>query len=102
MCGSIHKTEEEILTRDPGSNKICLLMIICPIPHIWRAKEDYLIGNQFFQTATLQYGRAVSNFQNSKYTVISVGRVMTCVLAWWCAENVRSELCEDTILSGGF
>ncbi len=28
----------------------------------------------------MQYGRAVSNFQNSKYTVSSVGRVMTCVL----------------------
>ena len=37
-----------------------------------RAKEDYLMGINFSRLLTLQYGRAVSNFQNSKYTVISV------------------------------
>ncbi len=45
-----------------------------------RAKEDYLMGINFSRLLTLQYGRAVSGFQNTKYTVISVGRVMTCVL----------------------
>ena len=45
-----------------------------------RAKEDYLIGINFSRLLTLQYGRAISSFQNTKYTVISVGRVMTCVL----------------------
>lgn len=45
-----------------------------------RAKEDYLMGINFSRLLTLQYGRAVSSFQNTKYTVISVGRVMTCVL----------------------
>ncbi len=45
-----------------------------------RAKEDYLMGINFSRLLTLQYGRAVSGFQHTKYTVISVGRVMTCVL----------------------
>lgn len=45
-----------------------------------RAKEDYLMGINFSRLLTLQYGRAISGFQNTKYTVISVGRVMTCVL----------------------
>ena len=45
-----------------------------------RAKEDYLMGINFSRLLTLQYGRAVSSFQNTKFTVISVGRVMTCVL----------------------
>lgn len=45
-----------------------------------RAKEDYLMGINFSRLLTLQYGRAVSSFQNTERTVISVGRVMTCVL----------------------
>ena len=45
-----------------------------------RAKEDYLMGINFSRLLTLQYGRAVSSFQNTDRTVISVGRVMTCVL----------------------
>ena len=47
---------------------------------VMRTIEDYAMGINFSRLLTLQYGRAVSNFQNSKYTVISVGRVMTCVL----------------------
>ncbi len=45
-----------------------------------RAKEDYLMGINFSRLLTLQYGRSVSSFQNADRTVISVGRVMTCVL----------------------
>ncbi len=45
-----------------------------------RAKEDYLMGINFSRLLTLQYGRAVSGFHNTDRTVISVGRVMTCVL----------------------
>ena len=45
-----------------------------------RAKEDYLMGINFFQTADLKYGQTISNFMHTKYTVLSVGRVMTCVL----------------------
>lgn len=45
-----------------------------------RAKEDYLMGINFSRLLTLQYGRVISDFQNTDRTVISVGRVMTCVL----------------------
>jgi DNA topoisomerase-3 len=45
-----------------------------------RAKEDYLIGINFSRLITLTYGNTVSRFLGKKYTVISVGRVMTCVL----------------------
>ncbi|MCD8231640.1 MAG: DNA topoisomerase [Clostridiales bacterium] len=45
-----------------------------------RAKEDYLMGINFSRLLTLKYGNAVASFLNQKYAVISVGRVMTCVL----------------------
>lgn len=45
-----------------------------------RAKEDYLMGINFSRILTLRYGNSVSNYLNTKYQVISVGRVMTCVL----------------------
>lgn len=45
-----------------------------------RAKEDYLMGINFSRLLTLKYGNDISKFLNEKYTVISVGRVMTCVL----------------------
>ena len=45
-----------------------------------RAKEDYLMGINFSRLLTLKYGNTLAGFLNQKYTVISVGRVMTCVL----------------------
>ena len=45
-----------------------------------RAKEDYLMGINFSRILTLRYGNSVSNYLNTKYQAISVGRVMTCVL----------------------
>ena len=45
-----------------------------------RAKEDYLMGINFSRLLTLKYGNSISNYLNTKYSVISVGRVMTCVL----------------------
>jgi len=45
-----------------------------------RAKEDYLMGINFSRLLTLKYGNSISNYLNTKYTVLSVGRVMTCVL----------------------
>ena len=45
-----------------------------------RAKEDYLMGINFSRLLTLKYGNSVSNYLGMKYSVISVGRVMTCVL----------------------
>lgn len=45
-----------------------------------RAKEDYLMGINFSRLLTLKYGQTISSFMKTKYTVLSVGRVMTCVL----------------------
>ena len=45
-----------------------------------RAKEDYLMGINFSRLLTLKYGNSISNYLNTKYSVVSVGRVMTCVL----------------------
>ena len=45
-----------------------------------RAKEDYLMGINFSRLLTLKYGNAVAAFLRKKHCVISVGRVMTCVL----------------------
>lgn len=45
-----------------------------------RAKEDYLMGINFSRILTLQYGNAMASFLKEKYSVIAVGRVMTCVL----------------------
>ncbi|MBQ9882735.1 MAG: hypothetical protein IJM42_09030, partial [Synergistes sp.] len=45
-----------------------------------RAKEDYLMGINFSRLLTLKYGREISNFMGNRYTVVSAGRVMTCVL----------------------
>ena len=45
-----------------------------------RAKEDYLMGINFSRLLTLKYGNSISNFLHTKYSVVSVGRVMTCVL----------------------
>lgn len=45
-----------------------------------RAKEDYLMGINFSRLLTLKYGNSISNFLHTQYSVVSVGRVMTCVL----------------------
>lgn len=45
-----------------------------------RAKEDYLMGINFSRLLSLKYGNAISSYLGTRYTVISVGRVMTCVL----------------------
>lgn len=45
-----------------------------------RAKEDYLMGINFSRALTLRYGYSVKDFLGKEKAVISVGRVMTCVL----------------------
>lgn len=45
-----------------------------------RAKEDYLMGINFSRLLTLKYGQTISNYLKTDRTVLSVGRVMTCVL----------------------
>lgn len=45
-----------------------------------RAKEDYLMGINFSRALTLKYGNEIASFLGEKYSVVSVGRVMSCVL----------------------
>ena len=45
-----------------------------------RAKEDYLMGINFSRALTLRYSQNVKRFLEQDKAVISVGRVMTCVL----------------------
>ncbi len=45
-----------------------------------RAKEDFLMGINFSRLLTIKYGNPMANFLHEKYCVISIGRVMTCVL----------------------
>lgn len=45
-----------------------------------RAKEDYLMGINFSRALTLKYSNSVKQFLKTDKAVISVGRVMTCVL----------------------
>lgn len=45
-----------------------------------RAKEDYLMGINFSRLLTLKYGDSISRYLHTDRSVISVGRVMTCVL----------------------
>jgi DNA topoisomerase len=45
-----------------------------------RAKEDYLMGINFSRILTLKYSRNVANFLKLDRAILSVGRVMTCVV----------------------
>ena len=45
-----------------------------------RAKEDYLMGINFSRALTLKFGSTLADMVQAKWTVLSVGRVMTCVL----------------------
>lgn len=45
-----------------------------------RAKEDYLMGINFSRVLTLKYGNAIKSYLKADRAVVSVGRVMTCVL----------------------
>ena len=45
-----------------------------------RAKEDYLMGINFSRALTLRYGYNIKTYLGADKGVVSVGRVMTCVL----------------------
>ena len=45
-----------------------------------RAQEDYLIGINFSRLLSIAYGNTLAKKLNEKRVVISIGRVMTCVL----------------------
>lgn len=73
------QTEEEIL-RGIGQAKDLSEYDNLSSAAYLRAKEDYLMGINFSRLLTLKYGNSISNYLGTKYSVVSVGRVMTCVL----------------------
>ena len=73
------QTEEEILRGIREAKPLAEYDHLADAAYL-RAKEDYLMGINFSRLLTLKYGQSMSNYLGTKYTVISVGRVMTCVL----------------------
>lgn len=73
------QTEEEILRGIKEAKDLSEYDHLAEAAYL-RAKEDYLMGINFSRLLSLKYGGAISNYLKTRYTVISVGRVMTCVL----------------------
>ena len=73
------QTEEEILRGIKEAKDLSEYDALSDAAYL-RAKEDYLMGINFARVLTLKYGRSVQNYLSRDRAVISVGRVMTCVL----------------------
>ena len=73
------QTEEEILRGIREAKDLSAYDNLGEAAYL-RAKEDYLMGINFSRVLTLKYGNAVKNYLKAERAVISVGRVMTCVL----------------------
>ncbi|MCF0206487.1 MAG: type IA DNA topoisomerase, partial [Bacteroidales bacterium] len=74
------QTEEEILRGIREAKPLAEYDSLSDAAYL-RAKEDYLMGINFSRLLTIKYGYPVKSFLNAeKNCVISVGRVMTCVL----------------------
>lgn len=73
------QTEEEILRGIREAKDLSEYDNLASAAYL-RAKEDYLMGINFSRLLTLKYGNSISNYLGTNYAVVSVGRVMTCVL----------------------
>ena len=73
------QTEEEILRGIKEAKNIHEYDNLSASAYL-RAKEDYLMGINFSRILTLKYSYTVKNYLGRDKCVISVGRVMTCVL----------------------
>lgn len=73
------QTEEEILRGIREARDLAEYDNLSASAYL-RAKEDYLMGINFSRLLTLKYGNTISNLMQADRTVLSVGRVMTCVL----------------------
>lgn len=73
------QTEEEILRGIKEAKDLSAYDHLADAAYL-RAKEDYLMGINFSRLLTLKYGPSISGYLHTKWTVLSVGRVMTCVL----------------------
>ena len=89
MCGTPNKekkrvwidsqTEEAILNGIKDAKDISFYNDLSDSAFL-RAKEDYLIGINFSRLLSLAYARELAKVLKEEKVVISVGRVMTCVL----------------------
>ncbi len=73
------QTEDEIKRGIKEAKPLCEYDHLSDAAYL-RAKEDYLMGINFSRLLTLKYGNDMAAFLNEKHCVVSVGRVMTCVL----------------------
>lgn len=73
------QTEEEILRGIKEAKDLSEYDNLCAAAYL-RAKEDYLMGINFSRVLTLKYGNSIKAYLKKDRAVISVGRVMTCVL----------------------
>lgn len=73
------QTEDEILRGIREAKDLSEYDNLCAAAYL-RAKEDYLMGINFSRVLTLKYGTPIKNYLKVDKGVVSVGRVMTCVL----------------------
>ncbi|MBE5941847.1 MAG: type IA DNA topoisomerase [Lachnospiraceae bacterium] len=73
------QTEEEILRGIKEAKDLHAYDNLSASAYL-RAKEDYLMGINFSRLLTLKYSYAIKNYLGKDKCVVSVGRVMTCVL----------------------
>lgn len=73
------QTEEEILRGIREAKDLSAYDNLSAAAYL-RAKEDYLMGINFSRVLTLKYGYGIKNYLKTDRAVVSVGRVMTCVL----------------------
>lgn len=73
------QTEEEILRGIREAKDLSAYDNLCEAAYL-RAKEDYLMGINFSRVLTLKYGNSIKAYLKADKAVVSVGRVMTCVL----------------------
>ncbi len=73
------QTEEEILRGIREAKEEKAYDALADAAYL-RAEEDYLMGINFSRALSLKFGPAITNYRKGRWTVISVGRVMTCVL----------------------
>ena len=73
------QTEEEIRRGIREAKDLSAYDNLCSAAYL-RAKEDYLMGINFSRVLTLKYSPAIKSYLKADKAVVSVGRVMTCVL----------------------
>ena len=73
------QTEEEILRGIREAKDLSFYDHLSDAAYL-RAKEDYLMGINFSRVLTLKFGNTLKDTLNKDRAVLSVGRVMTCVL----------------------